>query len=246
MSLHRIQGLTIHPGFAYGPVKQLVERTNVAFLAIHSNQLEVLQRALSVSQKQILQEIEQLKNRYPESVLTIFESHLLMVSDPFLVDRAILNIQQGKNAYDAYQIAAKEVISLFQQLDNSYIRNRVVDIEDITDRVLSAIVDSEYAYELAFSEPHIVLMNKLKPSIIAQANRSQVIGVIAKEGTLDQHAATLLHNFDIPCVVVGRAFDKIKSTDYIFINKQDGSVYINPEISFVEEVLTPGGATNEL
>ncbi len=169
-----------------------------------------------------------------------------MVADPFLLDRAKQAIASGKNAYDSYRLAANEVILMFEQLPNSYMRDRVVDIEDVTDRVLRAIVDAEVSLELNFTEPRILVIQKLKPSVVALARHPQVVGIVSAEGTLNQHAARLMQTFEIPGVVIGNEIHKINNNDFILINATTGLVVVNPDNALVQQYFPEGGTPREL
>ncbi len=83
-----------------------------------------------------------------------------MVNDPLLIEKAYQYIQEGKNAYEAYQLAANEFIDQFRELTDDYFRYRVIDIQDATDRVLYAIQDVEYEINLSFDSPRLFWWKK--------------------------------------------------------------------------------------
>lgn len=224
-----IHGLPIHEGVAYAKAARIEAFPfSSTRMDLHGNQLEVLNRALLAVKTQIQKDIDRIEEAYHPAASYIFKAQQLMVSDPFLLDRAKKRIQEGQNAYVAYRDAAKEVLGVFEQLADSYMRERAVDIEDVADQVLSAIVDAEQALELQWTEPHILVVSKLKPSLIAKASLPLVVGVVSGEGSLQQHSAKLLQAFDVPSVIVGSGYSKIKNNDYIYINATNGTILVNP------------------
>jgi phosphoenolpyruvate-protein kinase (PTS system EI component) len=234
--MHSIHGLPIHEGFVYAKAVKVFDNPfSTSRLNLHANQKDVLDQALSMVSKRIAAEIETIAKDFSEAAALVFEAQKLMVSDPFLLDRAKQAIAAGKNAYESYQFAANEVISVFEHLPNTYMRDRVVDIEDVTDRVLRAIVDAEVEFELDFSEPCILVIQKLKPSIVAIARHPQVVGIVSAEGSLNQHAARLLQTFEVPGVIIGKEIHKINNNDFILINATTGHVFVNPNESIVQQ-----------
>jgi phosphotransferase system enzyme I (PtsI) len=225
-----IHGLPIQEGVAYAKATRIdafpfsSDRRD-----LHGDQSEVLHRALLCVKTQIQKDIDRIEEAYHPEAAYVFEAQKLMVSDPFLLDRANKRIKEGQNAYDAYRDASKEVLAVFEGLSNSYMRDRVVDIEDVADQVLSAIIDAEQTLELIWTEPRILVVSKLKPSLIAKASLPLIVGVISGEGSLQQHSAKLLQTFHVPSIVVGAAYSKIKNNDYIYINAYEGSILVNPD-----------------
>jgi phosphoenolpyruvate-protein kinase (PTS system EI component) len=245
--MHTIHGLPIHEGFVYAKAVKVFDNPfSTDRLNLHANQKDVLDQALSSVSKQIAADIEAIANDYSKTAVLVFEAQKLMVADPFLLDRAYQAITAGKNAYESYQLAANEVISVFEQLSNSYMRDRVVDIEDVTDRVLRAIVDAEVTFELDFSEPRILVIQKLKPSVVAIARHPWVVGIVSAEGSLNQHAARLLQTFEVPGVIIGKELHKINNDDYILINATTGHVFVNPDETIVQQYFPKGGTPREL
>ncbi|MCK7487819.1 MAG: hypothetical protein MZU97_21700 [Bacillus subtilis] len=142
--MRSIYGMPIHEGVVYAKTYKVFDNPfSTSRLDLYANQLDVLNQALSVVAKRIAAESEAIASGYSDAAALVFEAQKLMVADPFLLDRAKQAIASGMNAYDSYRFAANEVILMFEQLPNSYMRDRVVDIEDVTDRVLRAIVDAE-------------------------------------------------------------------------------------------------------
>lgn len=225
-----IHGLPIHEGVAYAKAARVdafpfsPERLN-----LHDDQTEVLNRALDAVKLQIQADIDRIEEQYHSKNAIVFEAQKLMISDPFLLDRAYRLIREGQNAYRAYREAADEVLEVFGGLNSSYMRDRAVDIEDVADQVLSAIVEAEQAFELEWTEPRILVVSKLKPSLIAKASQPLIVGLVSGEGSLQQHSARLLQTFQVPSVIVGTGYHKIKNNDMIYINANQGVLLVNPK-----------------
>jgi phosphoenolpyruvate-protein kinase (PTS system EI component) len=151
-----------------------------------------------------------------------------MVNDPILLEDAIEMISNGKSAYEAYRMAAQNIIALFQQMNNTYMKNRIVDIEDATDRVLSAILDVQYERALQFEEPRILILPKMKPSVLLNCHAPSVIGFVSAEGAYDQHSALIARTKGLPGLIVNSILEHIHENDLVLLDANSGVIYIHP------------------
>jgi phosphoenolpyruvate-protein kinase (PTS system EI component) len=112
-----------------------------------------------------------------------------------------------------------------------------VDIEDATDRVLASILDKEYEFQCQFDEPIILIMRKMKPSILYNCDKDNILGFLSQEGAYNQHSGMIARTKDIPGMIVRDITDLVKNDDYILLNANLGEVYINPDSDLVNQQL---------
>ncbi len=224
-----LHGVGLHRGLASGIVHKYIPGLDgePAFDLL-INQKEVLQMALSVSTADLEAAVAAAGPETDGTIRMIFEAHKLMVNDPILLDAAYEAIETGKPAYRAYQAAAQAIIRQFRVLKNEYMRNRVIDIIDATDRVLHAIVSAEYSQEFHFAEPRILVMDQMRPSVILNCQKPHIGGFIAEAGTFDQHSTIIARSKDIPAVIFPQAMAMLRDGDYVTIDGNDGTITIAP------------------
>jgi len=224
-----LKGLVINPGMVLGKahIWSAPDEKTPQF-DLYINQKEILSRALLRSTKELEETIASSSALYSDAVSVIFQAHKLMANDPLLLEDAVARIAAGDNAYHAYKKAAEKVIAQFQTMTNQYMKNRIVDIEDATDRVLAAIVDTEYEQALTFPEPRILILAKMKPSILYHCQKPSVIGFVSAEGAYDQHSGLIARTFDIPGLIVKEIKEKVQTNDWILLDANKGEIYINP------------------
>jgi len=227
--MESVKGLVIHKGIVLGKATlwNPAEEHAPSF-DLYINQKEVLFKALSRSTEELEAAIAESNAIYSEIVSAIFEAHKLMANDPLLIEETLHLIEAGDNAYSAYRKAAQKIIGHFQKMTNAYMRNRVVDIEDATDRVLAAILNTEYEQALSFSEPRILIIKKMKPSILYNCHQPSVAGFLAEEGNYDQHSALIARTKDLPGLIVPGALKLIRQDDMVLLDADHGIVYISP------------------
>lgn len=245
--MKQYNGLTIQSGIAYGKVYYVSSTSNKeSNLDLLINQKAVLDQAIESSIQAIERLVETSESEYNDTIKMIFEAHKLMVNDPLLIEKAYQYIQEGKNAYEAYQLAANEFIDQFRELTDDYFRYRVIDIQDATDRVLYAIQDVEYEINLSFDSPKIVLVEEMKPSMIFGFEKKHVMGVIAEKGSVNQHASMIAQSKAIPSMLIPNASALIKNNDFVLMDATRGIVIVNPNQDYLDFYQIKGVEQHEL
>ena len=167
----------------------------------------------------------------------IFEAHLLVLSDPELTGPIEEKITGEKtNAEAALKETADMFVSMFEQMDNDYMKERAADIRDVTKRVLSHLLGVQIPNPSMISEEVVVIANDLTPSDTAQLNRQFVKGFATDIGGRTSHSAIMARSLEIPAVVGTKtATAEIKNGDLVIVDGLKGEVHINPAADLVEE-----------
>lgn len=167
----------------------------------------------------------------------IFEAHLLVLSDPELTGPIEEKITGEKtNAEAALKETADMFVSMFEQMDNDYMKERAADIRDVTKRVLSHLLGVQIPNPSMISEEVVVIANDLTPSDTAQLNRQFVKGFATNIGGRTSHSAIMARSLEIPAVVGTKtATAEIKNGDLVIVDGLKGEVHINPAAALVEE-----------
>ncbi|MDV2684848.1 phosphoenolpyruvate--protein phosphotransferase [Alkalihalophilus lindianensis] len=160
----------------------------------------------------------------------IFAAHLLVLSDPELVDAVKGKINDEKqNAEYALNEIANMFISMFENMDNEYMKERASDIRDVSKRVLGHLLGIEAQSLATISEETIVIAEDLTPSDTAQLNPVFIKGFATDIGGRTSHSAIMSRSLEIPAVVGAKEVTaKIETGMMIIVDGIDGDVIINP------------------
>lgn len=167
----------------------------------------------------------------------IFDAHLLVLSDPELITPIEDNIKNNKiNAESSLKETTDMFITMFEQMDNEYMRERAADIRDVTKRVLSHLLGVKIPNPSMISEEVIVVSEDLTPSDTAQLNRNFVKGFTTNIGGRTSHSAIMARSLEIPAVVGTKsATNEIQNGDIVIVDGLNGEVHINPTPEIVEQ-----------
>ena len=245
--MNELSGLTIQNGIAYGKIHKIIptKESNVEF-DLFINQKEILNRALQISSEELEKTISTSTLEYDDRIAMIFEAHKLMVKDPMLLEESYKCISQGMNDYQAYKTAAENITDQFKNLSSDYMVNRIIDIEDATDRVLLAIQDTTYELQLAFDQPRILAMPEMKPSIMLGVNRNHISGFIVESGSYDQHSSVIARKKGIPGMIVRDVMMVLNDNDWVLLDADKSVIYINPTKSLLNQYKIKGEESDEL
>lgn len=239
-SMLNLTGIAASSGIAIAKAYLLVE-PNLSFdkNTVQDIDMEIdrFQSAIEKSKQELEQIRDRAKNELGADKAAIFEAHLLLLSDPELIKPIEESIKSEKvNAEFSLKNTTDMFISMFEQMDNEYMKERAADIRDVTKRVLSHLLGAEIVSPSMISEEVIIVAGDLTPSDTAQLNRQFVKGFTTDIGGRTSHSAIMARSMEIPAVVGTKiATDKIRNGDLVIVDGLDGEILINPSEEMVSK-----------
>ncbi len=233
------KGIGASPGIALGKALVLKEAELVIERkSIHDVQAEInkLEDAVKISKEELVKVKEKAFNELGEHEAQIFEAHLLVLEDPELLDSTIAKIQDEKvNSEYALNEVKETFVSLFESMDNEYMRERAADIKDVTNRILRHILGVKVVDLANLDEEVILVAHDLTPSDTATMNKKMVLGFLTDIGGRTSHTAIMARTLEIAAVVgLSSATETIKDGDFIVFNGTTGEVIVNPSEEVIE------------
>ncbi|SDH76077.1 phosphoenolpyruvate--protein phosphotransferase [Alteribacillus bidgolensis] len=171
-----------------------------------------------------------------EEQAEIFSAHLLVLEDPEILDGVTAKIKEEQlNAEYAMKEMADMYVTMFEGMDNEYMKERAADIRDVSQRVLLHLLGIENTSLASIQDETVVIAEDLTPSDTAQLNLDYVLGFAADIGGRTSHSAIMARSMEIPAVVgTKEATASISTGDTIIVDGMEGNVLINPEESVIE------------
>ena len=174
--------------------------------------------------------IARVSQEVGEEEAGIFRAHRMLLRDPALVGKvksAILN--RHVDARTALQEAVDEYSSLFQQIDDEYLRERMADIRDVVGRILNHLSLQVNRLPFEEGEPVIIVASEILPSQALAFNQMHIAGIITETGGATGHAAILARSLSIPAVSGLRGvLREIHTGDLVALDGREGHVYVKP------------------
>ncbi|WP_430373917.1 phosphoenolpyruvate--protein phosphotransferase [Staphylococcus aureus] len=160
----------------------------------------------------------------------IFDAHLLVLDDPELIQPIQDKIKnENANAATALTDVTTQFVTIFESMDNEYMKERAADIRDVSKRVLSHTLGVELPNPSMIDESVVIVGNDLTPSDTAQLNKEFVQGFATNIGGRTSHSAIMSRSLEIPAIVGTKSItQEVKQGDMIIVDGLNGDVIVNP------------------
>ncbi|MET3684110.1 phosphotransferase system enzyme I (PtsI) [Alkalibacillus flavidus] len=167
----------------------------------------------------------------------IFGAHLLVLQDPELINAVHQKIDKDHVlAEKALNDTANQFISMFESMDNDYMKERAADVRDVSKRVISYLLGEPLVTTSDITDEVILIAHDLLPSDTAQLNRNYVKGIVTDIGGRTSHSAIMSRSMGIPAVVgTSEATQTIEAGMTVIIDGEAGDVIVNPTNEQLED-----------
>jgi len=187
-------------------------------------------------------EIEFMKNEIKETVgvaeSNIFDAHIAILEDPVFMSeiRGIIERQ-----YKAAEVAVKEAIdhfvTMFDLLDDEYMKERALDIKDVGNRLLKHLLGTPDITLPSDTQPYILVARELSPSQLVHLNPQHVLGMVTIAGGKTSHSAIMARALGIPLVsgLEDSLTEIFKTGDLLVIDGDEGAIFLNPDHVIIDQ-----------
>lgn len=234
-----LKGIPVSPGYAVSHVLILDDITidySKKMIDHPEDEIKRYHQAISKTKGQLEALIQSTKKlTHPESA-SILSSHLALLLDPEVTKAVEHKIKQEScNLIYAIKAVADEYIKQFNEMQDLYLKERVTDLIDVTERVIKNALNIALI-DLSLIDHEVILVAKdLKPSQAAQMNKKFVKGFVTQQGGKTSHSAIIAKLIGIPAVVgVKNLFDHVIDGEEIILDGTKGELHLNFENTLKE------------
>ncbi|HXM74588.1 MAG TPA: phosphoenolpyruvate--protein phosphotransferase [Chthoniobacterales bacterium] len=231
----RLRGAGVSGGIARGPIHVVrddlddVPRYRIEPSQI-PNEIARFETALVQTRVQILEMQQKIAEAIGTKDAAIFDAHLLVVEDRTLIDEVLRKLETDLcNVEWIFQEVASNYAETLSKIDDPYLRERALDIQDVTRRIIRNLQGKAPKAFLALAEPHILVAHNLTPSDTATMNRELVLGIATDLGSRTSHTAIMARSLNIPAVVgLHDATEKLETGEHVLLDGYTGLLIVDP------------------
>jgi len=129
----------------------------------------------------------------------VLKAHLALLRDPALAEQIATQIGSGRTAAQAVVAAIETHAAILRQAESAYLRERVLDLEDIGRRLLEKLCGPGGGPQTpAFSGPVVVFAETLTPGQFLALDRRLLRGLVLGNAGQTSHTVILARSFGIP------------------------------------------------
>jgi len=246
----QVFGLPVSRGVAIGrAVLVASSRVDVAHYFISDAQVASEIDRLRVARDVVATELGTLQRdmpaEAPPELSALLDVHLMLLHDETLTGATKHWIRERHyNAEWALSAQLEVLARQFDEMEDEYLRERKADLEQVVERLLSAMARGALPAGLAVpavrdfggEDPLVLVANDISPADMLQFKRSVFTGFITDVGGKTSHTAIVARSLDIPAVVGAREASRlIRQDDWLVIDGDAGIVVVNPSPIVLEE-----------
>ena len=186
--------------------------------------------ALIATRQELLDIQQKIAGAIGAADASIFDAHLLVVEDRTLIDEALRGLERDlHNIEFVFHQVAEKYCRTLAAIDDPYLQERVVDIEDVTRRVIRHLLGKSREGLHKLDHPHIIVARNLTPSDTALINRNLVRGFVTEQGSRTSHSAIMARSLGIPAIVALPGIcGELTTGDHVLLDGYSGKLVVNP------------------
>jgi phosphotransferase system enzyme I (PtsI) len=226
----KLKGNGVSSGIAIAKVHQFKLNNMFAMNKYATDKAFEIKRlgdALYKADKELENLTKQAEERIGDEHAQIFRAQQMMIKDPEMIKNAHVKINDfNLDAAYAFKQTMSEMIDLFELSDNPYIKERISDLEDISNRVLHILSGKTHSLYV-FNEDVILVATDLVPSETINLDTTFIKGIVIEKGSKTSHSAILARNLGIPAIT-GVDVSKIHHDTLAIIDGHTGDILLEP------------------
>lgn len=243
--MKRYQGIAASPGIAIGPA-YVVDRRHLAAPQVHlqpeavSAEIERLRTAVRESDRQYERIKARLEAQTGDKHGGILEAHQLMLHDERLLGVAEQLIETDRiNAEWALRRATDGVKAVFDQIDDSYFRERRNDVDFVAERVLRNLLGR--TEQVSLPPGSVLVAHDVSPADAVLFWRIGAVGIALAGGSAASHTSIIVRSLQIPAVMgLEHLAQEVGNGDLVLVDGSQGQLIVNPTPDLISEFETRG------
>ena len=224
------KGTGAFPGIAIGKIVYY----HKSEYQIRQYEITDVKSELSIFRQARARVIEQLTELYEKNCMLQESQAELFLRQKELLEgksfqRAIESIIQNEKVNSAYAVMTTrdEILSTFRNLEEPAIKERLANIREISDRLISELGGVSPRIDLG-DEPVIVVTESITPTELMEMDKDKLMAIVTHHGSDISHAAILVKTMNIPALI---EIDTDTEWDgqLAIVDGYTGCLYINPD-----------------
>lgn len=233
-----LNGIAVSSGIGIGKVF-LIEEHSLEYTQKTVTDIEAETKrfhdAVTVFCENTEKQAEELKASVGEKEAEIMLGHISIIKDPYLLGEIEKLISGGQCAESAFESMCDMFISMFSSTDDEVTKQRATDVRDVKAGVLKILLGIDDTPISEVPRGTILVTKELTPSMTAEINKENIVGIVTETGSNTSHSAILARVLEIPAVMsVPNVTELLKNGDTVIIDGNKGDVLQSPDDAQLE------------
>lgn len=190
-------------------------------------------------------QLQTIRSRIPAStpadIAAFIDTHLLMLDDGALSQAPVDTIRRRLcNAEWALKLQCDELVSIFDEMDDAYLRTRKDDVRHVVNRVLAILLRQpgrSHEHDDGELNGRIVIADDLTPADTILMKHQGIAAFVTEHGGVNSHSAILARSLGIPAVVAAHHVRRyIRHGELVIVDAEHGVILADPDSRVREHV----------
>lgn len=163
----------------------------------------------------------------------VLEAYRMFANSKGWLRRMEENIGRGLSAEAAVEKEQSDVRARMMQATDSYLRERLQDLDDLSNRLLRILTGQGNSTGADLPENPILVARNIGPGELLEYGR-QLRGIVLEEGSVGSHAAIVARALAIPLVINAKRIQiEALNGDHVMVDGDQGIVHLRPDDTVV-------------
>jgi phosphotransferase system, enzyme I, PtsP len=233
----RLDGVTLNRGVATGLA--VLHRPQLTIRQMVADDPELELERLRTAVEGMHSAIDQLLIAIGESDsehVEIMQVYRLVANDRGWLNRIREAIRTGLTAEAAVQRVQNDTRARMSAASDPYLRDRLLDLEDITNRLLQHLAGKPVeAIGGTLPDEFVLVARNMGPAELLDYDKRRLKALVLEEGSSYSHVSIVARALDIP--VVGQCPDvltRVEPLDMLIVDGDHGQVFVRPGDDIVD------------
>ncbi len=160
----------------------------------------------------------------------ILETYRMLAHDPSWASRLFDAVSSGLSAEASVDRARREHRARLQNAKDSYLRDRLHDLEDLDNRLLRLLAGQSGTKDSTHLDGAILVARRLGPADLLEYRNAGLKALVLEDDSTQSHAVIVARALGLPLVGgVSRIMTSVETGDLAIVDGATGHVHIRPE-----------------
>lgn len=226
----KLNARAVARGVAIGKVVCLHGRKRQFYrVDLNSSQIERELRRFRASVRLSKRQLRKIIVNKSATKANIFDAHLLILEDKSLLQKIEAHIEEKKvNAEWAVKTVTDVYIAQYKTIADEHLRERYIDLEDVADRLLTALGGGGKS-TIRLAENSIIVAKDFKPSTLIELAESNPKAIITERGGWTSHTFILAREMNLPAITGTKGIlRRVNTGDAVIVDGYNGFAILHP------------------
>jgi len=237
-------GIAASPGIAIGEVR-LLDRRRISVQEHEidatevDEEIRIFLEAVDRSRDQLEAVQDDLVHQSKTEHFYIIDTQLLILNDKMLIDSTTELIRTELiNAAGALKRVLRRFVTVFEQIEDEYLRERGSDVELVGERIIRNIHGMEQPQVGELERRSVIVAHDLSPADTCQLDAEHVVAFVTDLGGRTSHTAILARSMEIPAVVgLEKVTRQVPDNTPVIVDGNSGVLVCNPDKETLKKYL---------